>query len=91
MRWILVLSPSHAFSKTDNDLTGATSEKPNFARASQAPSHSWNVSGVGTIRVPVIFMFVPGMPVVVNRKTYQGLKLVNGSDYKALDVIVPSA
>ncbi|PVH90596.1 hypothetical protein DM02DRAFT_547504 [Periconia macrospinosa] len=31
------------------------------------------------------------MPVVVNRNTYQGLKLVNGSDYKALDVIIDEA
>jgi hypothetical protein len=34
-----------------------------------------------SVPVPAIFMFVPGMPVVVNRNTYQGLKLVNGSNY----------
>lgn len=44
-----------------------------------------------SVPVPAIFMFVPGMPVVVNRNTYQGLKLVNGSDYKALDVIIDEA
>lgn len=44
-----------------------------------------------SVPVPAIFMFVPGMPVVVNRNTYQGLKLVNGSDYKALDVIIDKA
>ncbi len=40
--------------------------------------------------VPVsgIFMLVPGMLVVVSRNTYQGLKLDNGSDYKALDMII---
>jgi hypothetical protein len=44
-----------------------------------------------SVPVPAIFMFVPGMPVVVNRNTYQGLKLVNGSNYKALEVIVDQA
>ena len=41
--------------------------------------------------IPAIFMFVPGMPVVVNRNYYQGLKLTNGSDYKALEVIIDEA
>jgi PIF1-like helicase len=44
-----------------------------------------------SVPVPAIFMFVPGMPVVVNRNTHQGLKLVNGSDYKALNVIIDDA
>jgi len=43
------------------------------------------------IPVPGIFMFVPGMPVVVNQNTHQGLKLVNGASYTALDVIVDKA
>ncbi|XP_044720066.1 PIF1-like helicase domain-containing protein [Hirsutella rhossiliensis] len=29
--------------------------------------------------VPAVFLFVPGMPVVVNQNTHQGLKLVNGA------------
>lgn len=33
-------------------------------------------------------MFVPGMPVVVNHNTHQGLKLVNGAGYTAVDVVV---
>ncbi|KID59374.1 hypothetical protein MBR_10622, partial [Metarhizium brunneum ARSEF 3297] len=40
------------------------------------------------IPVPAIFMFVPGMAVVVNQNTHQGLKVVNGSRYVALDVIL---
>jgi hypothetical protein len=44
-----------------------------------------------SVPVPAIFMFVPGMPVVVNKNTYQGLKLVNRSSYTALDVIVDNA
>ncbi|KAK3391315.1 hypothetical protein B0H63DRAFT_389924 [Podospora didyma] len=43
------------------------------------------------IPVPAIFMFVPGMPVVVNQNTHQGLKLVNGAGYTALDVILDKA
>jgi len=43
------------------------------------------------IPVPAVFMFVPGMPVVVNQNTHQGLKLVNGASYTALDVIVNKA
>ncbi|KAK3324914.1 hypothetical protein B0H66DRAFT_615116, partial [Apodospora peruviana] len=38
--------------------------------------------------IPAIFMFVPGMQVVVNQNTHQGLKLVNGARYTALDVIL---
>lgn len=44
-----------------------------------------------SVSIPAIFMFVPGMPIVVNRNTYQGLKLVNGSSYTALDVIIDKA
>jgi len=33
-------------------------------------------------------MFVSEMPVVVNLNTHQGLKLVNGASYTALDVIL---
>ena len=40
------------------------------------------------IPVPGIFLFTPGMPVVVNDNTYQGLKLVNGATFKALEIIV---
>ncbi|KAJ6437551.1 helix-loop-helix DNA-binding domain-containing protein [Purpureocillium lavendulum] len=43
------------------------------------------------IPVPAVFMFVPGMPVVVNHNTHQGLKLVNGAGYKAVEVILDKA
>jgi hypothetical protein len=43
------------------------------------------------IPVPAIFMFVPGMAVVVNQNIHQGLKLVNGARYIALDVILDKA
>ncbi|OWT42256.1 ATP-dependent DNA helicase PIF1 [Pochonia chlamydosporia 170] len=39
------------------------------------------------IPVPAVFMFVPGMPVVINQNIHQGLKLVNGAGYTAVDVI----
>ncbi|EXU94845.1 helitron helicase-like domain protein [Metarhizium robertsii] len=40
------------------------------------------------IPVPSVFMFVPGMPIVVNKNTLQGLKLVNGASYTAVDVVL---
>ena len=40
------------------------------------------------IPVPGIFLLVPGMPVVVNRNSLPGLKLVNGAQYTAVDAIV---
>jgi hypothetical protein len=43
------------------------------------------------IPVPEIFMFVPGMPIVVNQNTHQVLKVVNGASYKALEVILDKA
>ncbi|KJZ69660.1 hypothetical protein HIM_10955 [Hirsutella minnesotensis 3608] len=41
--------------------------------------------------VPAVFMFVPGMPIVVNHNTHQGLKVVNGASYSAVEVIVDKA
>ncbi|GJN72473.1 hypothetical protein PLICBS_006546 [Purpureocillium lilacinum] len=43
------------------------------------------------IPVPAIFMFVAGMPVVVNQNTHQGLGLVNGASYTAAEVVVDKA
>ncbi|XP_044714497.1 PIF1-like helicase domain-containing protein [Hirsutella rhossiliensis] len=43
------------------------------------------------IPVPAVFMFVAGMPIVVNHNTHQGLKLVNGASYSAVEVIVDKA
>ncbi|KAL8284675.1 hypothetical protein RB600_009209 [Gaeumannomyces tritici] len=43
------------------------------------------------IPVPAVFMFVPGMPVVVNQNTHQGLKVVNGARFTALGVIPDKA
>lgn len=50
-----------------------------------------NYGDDSSVPIPAIFMFVPGMPVVVNRNFYQGLKVTNGSDYKALDIIIDEA
>ena len=44
-----------------------------------------------SIPVAAVFMFVPGMRVVVNQNTHQGLKLVNGASYEALDIILDKA
>jgi hypothetical protein len=44
-----------------------------------------------SIPVPAVFMFVPGMPVGVNQNTHQGLKVVNGASYTAVDIVVDRA
>jgi hypothetical protein len=52
------------------------------------------MAGLGadsSIPVPSFFRFVPGMPVVVNQNTHQGLKLVNGASYTAVDIIPDKA
>jgi hypothetical protein len=41
-----------------------------------------------SIPIPAVFMFVP---VIVNQNTHQGLKLVNGASYTAVDIIVDKA
>ncbi|KAF6790665.1 DNA repair and recombination protein, partial [Colletotrichum musicola] len=41
-----------------------------------------------TTSVPAVFLFVPGMPVIVNQNIHQSLKLVNGAPYTAIDIIV---
>ncbi|KAH7371722.1 hypothetical protein BKA66DRAFT_551506 [Pyrenochaeta sp. MPI-SDFR-AT-0127] len=41
-----------------------------------------------SVPVPAVFMFVVGMPVVVNQNTHLELKLVNGAIYTAVDVIL---
>ena len=38
--------------------------------------------------VPVVFMFVTGMPVVVNQNTHQELRLVNGASCTAAEMVV---
>jgi hypothetical protein len=47
-----------------------------------------NYGDDSAIPVPALFMFVPGMPAVVNHNTHQGLKLVNGARYMAVDIVV---
>lgn len=41
--------------------------------------------------VPAVLMFVPGMPIMVNRNTHQGLKLADGASYTAVDVVLDKA
>jgi len=50
-----------------------------------------NYGDDSSMPVPAIFMFVPGMQVVVNKNSYQGLKLVNGANYNAVDVVLDKA
>ncbi|KAM4063402.1 PIF1-like helicase [Hirsutella rhossiliensis] len=39
-------------------------------------------------KVPGVFFYAQGMPVVVNKNIYTGLKVVNGADFTAVDVIL---
>ncbi|XP_044720171.1 PIF1-like helicase domain-containing protein [Hirsutella rhossiliensis] len=39
-------------------------------------------------KVPGVFFYAQGMPVVVNKNIYTGLKVVNGADFTAVDVII---
>lgn len=43
------------------------------------------------IHVAAVFMFIPGMPVVVKQNILQGLMVVNGAAYAALGVILDNA
>jgi hypothetical protein len=47
-----------------------------------------NYGDDSAIPMPALFIFVPGMPVVVNYNTHQGLKLINGASYTAVDIVV---
>ncbi|KAJ3454832.1 hypothetical protein MRS44_013432 [Fusarium solani] len=38
-------------------------------------------------KIPGVFFYAQGMPVVVNKNTYTGLKVVNGAEFTAADVI----
>ncbi|KAM4067778.1 PIF1-like helicase [Hirsutella rhossiliensis] len=39
-------------------------------------------------KVPGVFFYAQGMPVVVNKNVYTGLKVVNGADFAAVDVVL---
>ncbi|KJZ68494.1 hypothetical protein HIM_12113 [Hirsutella minnesotensis 3608] len=39
-------------------------------------------------KVPGVFFYAQGMPVVVNKNIYTGLKVVNGAEFTAVDVIL---
>ncbi|KAL5583752.1 hypothetical protein FOVSG1_015103 [Fusarium oxysporum f. sp. vasinfectum] len=70
---------------------GSHSGLPAAALSNTAHLHIRSQVEGRAIPVPAIFMFVPGMPVVVNQNTHQGLKLVNGASYTALEVIIDKA
>lgn len=44
-----------------------------------------------SIPIPAVFIFVLGMPVIMNQNTHQGLKLVNRASYTAVDIIINKA
>ncbi|KAM5344579.1 hypothetical protein ACJ41O_013114 [Fusarium nematophilum] len=38
-------------------------------------------------KIPGVFFYARGMPVIVNKNTYTGLRVVNGAEFTAVDVI----
>ncbi len=89
-RWNLNMEASLSFQKQHH----ATLRLLISELSQPSEEEAWMILNQGddsSIPVPAIFMFVPGMPVVVNYNTHQGLKLVNGASYTALEVIIDKA
>ena len=93
-RWNLNIEPTLSFQKQQNALVPIFMSEHRWQDAQTAEEEAFMVLGQGndsSIAVPAVFMFVQGVPVVVNRNTPQGLKLVNGASYEALDIILEKA
>lgn len=93
-RWNLNIEATIAFRKQHQAPLHIFVSEHKWKDGEPAEDEALMMLGQGddsAIPVPGIFKFVPGMPIVVNRNTYQGLKLVNGSSYKAVEVILDKA
>ncbi|KAG7413173.1 ATP-dependent DNA helicase PIF1 [Fusarium oxysporum f. sp. raphani] len=93
-RWNLNIEASLCFRKNRQSLLRVFVSEHRWKEGEPTEEEAVMMLGQGddsTVPVPAIFMFVPGMPVVVNKNTHQGLKLVNGASYTALDIIVDKA
>ncbi|KAJ3561011.1 hypothetical protein NPX13_g9105 [Xylaria arbuscula] len=49
-------------------------------------AHTWRRDD-SNCKVPSVFFYAQGMPVVVNKNIYTGLKVVNGAEFTAADII----
>ncbi|KAH8747987.1 hypothetical protein F5883DRAFT_436904 [Diaporthe sp. PMI_573] len=94
-RWNLNIEGSLSFQKRHRaGMRIFISEHNKWKDGQPTEEEALMVLGLGddsAIPVPSFFMFIPGMPVVVNQNTHQGLKLANGSNYTAVDVVVDKA
>ncbi|RYC79720.1 hypothetical protein BFJ63_vAg17395 [Fusarium oxysporum f. sp. narcissi] len=93
-RWNLNIELSLCFRKNRQSLLRIFVSEHRWKEGKPTEEEAVMMLGQGddsAVPVPAIFMFVPGMPVVVNKNTHQGLKLVNGASYTALDIIVDKA
>ena len=80
-RWNLNIEAILSFQKQQNALVPIYMSEHRWQDAQTAEEEAFMILGQGdesSIAVPAVFMFVRGMPVVVDRNTPQGLKLVNG-------------
>jgi hypothetical protein len=93
-RWNLNVEGSLSFRKQKQAAMRIFVSEHKWKEGQPTEEEALMMAGLGddsSIPVPSFFMFIPGMPVVVNRNTYQGLKLVNGARYTAVDVIPDKA
>ena len=90
-RWNLNIEATLAFQKQRQAQLRIFISEHRWKGSQPSEEEALMILGYGddsSVPIPAVFMFVPGMPIVVNRNTYQGLKLVNGSSYTALEVII---
>ncbi|KAF6803975.1 DNA repair and recombination protein [Colletotrichum musicola] len=91
-RWDLTLHAALAYSaETGRRLSLYLSA---HSWDSRIPSAAERVSALllgdsSDLSVPGMFPYVKGMPEVVNENTYMGLKVVNGAEFTAIDIVHP--
>ena len=93
-RWNLNVEGSLSFQKQQQATMRIFVSEHRWKEGQPTEEEALMMAGLGddsSIPVPSFFMFVPGMPVVVNQNTHQGLKLVNGASYTAVSVIPDKA
>ncbi|KAJ3530216.1 hypothetical protein NM208_g9424 [Fusarium decemcellulare] len=93
-RWNLNVEATLAFQVQRQSLVRIFVSEHKWKDGQPTEEEALTMLGYGDdseIPVPATFMFVPGMPVVVNKNTHQGLKLVNGAGYTAVDVVLDKA
>ncbi|KAL8284658.1 hypothetical protein RB597_008496 [Gaeumannomyces tritici] len=89
-RWNLNIEATLAFQRQWQAPLRIFVSKHEWKNGEPTEEEALMILGYGddsAIPVPAVFVFVPGMPVVVNHNIHQGLKLVNGASYTAVDIV----